>query len=534
MMKLTSRFSIAAAAMLLMGSVACTDLEVPNESQADRDRALTNPEDLQSLVSAAYRTWWAGWWPNATPVLFLSTASFQHSAYPANFVMVDYSKFPRIQLNNSASGGDQYNFFAWTWTDNYSPIGAVAQGLTAFENQNMTLGADSLDARMRAFARLVQGLAHGYAALVFDQGYIFDETMDPADDVPLQPYGEVMEAALGYLDKAIEVAEAQEIAGIPFQWAGYDDVGSVMKSKELIEFAHSMKARLRANVARTPAERRAVDWAKVIEDVDAGITEDFIMNIDQNTWNGSSSAMRYGHLKGWGQLNYHILGMADQSGMYQKWISTPIGQRTVTVDGQPALIVTPDLRFPRGSTLEEQSAAANRGTMWKIPNAVGEQWARPDRGEWRWSYYNSVLEGWQRGPWPIISMAEMDLLKAEALYYQGDLDGAAQLINKYRVPAGLNATDASGTNTSCVPKLPNGECGDLFEMLKWEKRLETYFKGPYLNSWYFDGRGWGDLAEGTFLQFPVPERELFQLGISNYTFGGPGNEGSAPVGTYGF
>jgi hypothetical protein len=80
----------------------------------------------------------------------------------------------------------------------------------------------------------------------------------------------------------------------------------------------------------------------------------------------------------------------------------------------------------------------------------------------------------------------------------------------------------------------NGDCGSLLEMLKWEVRLETIYKGLHMASWYFNGRGWGDLAEGSFLNLPVPGRETELLGITSYTFGGPGGDGSAPVGTYGY
>ena len=101
----------------------------------------------------------------------------------------------------------------------------------------------------------------------------------------------------------------------------------------------------------------------------------------------------------------------------------------------------------------------------------------------------------------------LGLLRAEAAYRMNNRAEAASLINVTRTAAGLNATDAAGTNTDCVPKLPDASCGDLFEMLKWEVRLETMYKGLHLAPWYFHGRGWGDLAEGTFLQRPLPGRE---------------------------
>lgn len=520
----TQRKSLAALLLLGLGAAACADLEVMNTVAPDRERTLTKPEDAVGLVSAGYRSWWNVGSSNAGPMMFMSTASFQHSAYPANFVMVDYSRIPRLAINNNTFGGDQYSYFRYAWVQYYRAISGVAEGLQALEG--VSLGSSSADARVQAFGKLVLGLAHGGIALLFDQGYIVNEKTDLLSDLDLRPYTEVMDSALKYLDDAIAIAQTDTFT-IPADW-----MGRRTTNVELIQFAHSMKARYRANNARTPDERKAVDWDAVVADIDRGITADWEMDLRSGSgW--TSSGLQYAHLKGWGQMSYFIMGMADQSGKYQKWMSTPINSRTVTVDGEPFLIITPDKRFPQGTTVEEQMA--NRGKLWKIPNNVGEQWARPDRGEWRWSYYNTVYEGWgHNSPWPILTVAEMDLLRAEAHYYNEEFAQVAAIVNKYRTAAGLNATDASGTNTDCVPKLPKGECGDLWEMLKWEKRLETYFKGHMMNSWYFDGRGWGDLHEGTFLEFPVPALDLQLEGLPVYTTGGVGGRSAAPVGTYGY
>ena len=69
------------------------------------------------------------------------------------------------------------------------------------------------------------------------------------------------------------------------------------------------------------------------------------------------------------------------------------------------------------------------------------------------------------------------------------------------------------------------------EMLKWEKRLETHMKGLNFAPWYFDGRGWGDLYYGTWLQLPVPCPELTLLGEECYTFGVEG-ESASPGSVY--
>jgi hypothetical protein len=99
----------------------------------------------------------------------------------------------------------------------------------------------------------------------------------------------------------------------------------------------------------------------------------------------------------------------------------------------------------------------------------------------------------------------------------------AARVNVTRVAnGGLPAvTSAAGDQTArCVPRPLGTTCGNLFDALKWEKRMETYHTGMGIA--FFDDRGWGDLVAQTLYHFPVPGAELDRLGISNYTFGGTG------------
>ena len=91
----------------------------------------------------------------------------------------------------------------------------------------------------------------------------------------------------------------------------------------------------------------------------------------------------------------------------------------------------------------------------------------------------------------------------------------------------VGATLAFSASRSCVPKHPDGVCGDLMDALMYEKRMENV--GSYDISVVFtDWRGWGKMAQGTWIHMPVHSRELFTLGIPYYTFGG-----SQPGGTVG-
>ena len=94
---------------------------------------------------------------------------------------------------------------------------------------------------------------------------------------------------------------------------------------------------------------------------------------------------------------------------------------------------------------------------------------------------------------------------------------------------------------ACVPHVPDAaaaagpykasKCGNLWDALKWEYRMETMYTG--YGMWYFAGRGWGDLPEGTALYWPVPYQEMDTRRQVFYSAGGVGGVGSAPHGNYG-
>lgn len=529
--------AMAVAALAAVTATGCLDLDVVNPNDADAGRALATDTDIEALIGGGWSSWWNCSSSSNGPGPILMTMAYQHSATAANFGMVEFSGWPKVPAHYRPSDVYYGNNVGYCWTQLYRGVSAVVDGLKAIEG-GVTLPADRL-ARANAFGNFVLGLAHGSAALLYDQGYVYDQTMNQ-EDVTLQPYGEVMTAALGYLDKAIAAAQGATFT-IPATWMSRE-----VSSAELVRLAYSYKARFRANVARNPAERSAVNWASVIADADKGVTQDWAVDVRSATGYSSGTKVNIFRYGAWGQLTYQVYGMADQSGQYQKWIAmAPLTRHpNLSADqtSDPFLIVTPDKRFPRGSDRTTQSAAANKGTLFQIYTGSGGYsvgWLRPDRGTFRWSYYRYHAEDmWlssaTRTDSPEFTLAELRLLKAEGLMATGNNAGAATLINVSRTAAGLNATDASGSNSSCVPRLPNGSCGNLKEMLKWEVRLETLYKGLQMAPWYFHGRGWGDLPEGVPLQLPVPGRELELLGEPGYTFGGPGGQSAAGKGTYGY
>jgi hypothetical protein len=121
-----------------------------------------------------------------------------------------------------------------------------------------------------------------------------------------------------------------------------------------------------------------------------------------------------------------------------------------------------------------------------------------------------------------MNMAEMDVLKAEALIRTGQAGSAVPLINNTREANGeLPPVDVAGASGArCVPRNLDGSCGDLMEALKYEKRWETFLTWPGLA--FYDDRGWGDLLTGTSIEWPVPVDQLLTLVEKIYGGGGPG------------
>ncbi|WP_420125125.1 hypothetical protein [Longimicrobium sp.] len=520
---------------LLVGSAgACADLTQPNTNQPDQSRVIASAGDVEALVAGSYLTLFRGYtWQTD---LVLSTTAFQHSTTAASFGTVQLSRLPREPINNTTS--DAYtSMYEEIWYNSYAAIKAAVDGLNATHPLNpdgFRIIDEQTDAdntpRARAWARFTQGLGHGLLALTYDQAFVYDQGVDPVK-LTLQPYNEVMTEALAQLDSAAALAAANDFT-IPATWFG--NVG--MTRATFIRTINGYQAFLRASVARTPAQRNAVNWAAVIADVDASFPcpgsatcENLTIDADPSVWiHGTHYYMGFAMQSGaWAQVSNFVHGMADQSGGYQTWLNKQVLSRT------PFLIVTPDLRFPQGATATAQ--AQNPGRYLLYGGTRGH--LRSDRGTWRWSMYRDYrLDNTpgDQGPSILLSGRDLRLLKAEGLFRAGQLQAAADIINETRVHNGLSAATAAGLNTSCVPRLPGGQCGGLFEMLKWEKRMENYHHN--FGAWYFDSRGWGDLYRGTFLHFPVPARELQVLGLPLYTFGGPGgySNGTSPGSNYAY
>jgi starch-binding outer membrane protein, SusD/RagB family len=514
--------------LLLLIFVTGCDLEIQNPNHPDTGQVYAELDDVLDLIGESFNTVYQllvnpdGIGP------ILSTISFQHSgSHSPYFGMGYYNRIPRIPIGNYPD--DRYmEHFEYTWYRLYRANCNVTLGLRILDSGEIYIPPDQ-EKSARAFAKFVQGLVHGYLAVMYDRAFIFDETKDPGVVYDLVAAHGVFAAAALYLGETADLGAANPAIAVPGGWTG----DAITNLGDLARLALSYRAYFRINMPRTPAEANTVDWTALISDIDNGLQRDFAPHASGTDSKWFAWNLVYFSYPMWSQLSYFIHGMADQSGNYKTWYDLPHEIKYPILPGEDLiLMVTPDLRFPQGSTTTEQEE--NRGVYIRYVDREGL--CRCFTNPWQKSLYRDdrYMQYYpDGGPSLIFSVDHLQLIKAEALYRTGDPAGAASIINNTRVGrGGLSPAEADGTNTECVPKLPSGKCGDLFEMLKWEKRLEAYHQG--LGPWYFDSRRWGDHMEGTFLQLPIPGKELNVLKESIYTFGGVGGEWAAPQGNYGF
>jgi hypothetical protein len=263
-------------------------------------------------------------------------------------------------------------------------------------------------------------------------------------------------------------------------------------------------------VARTPAERAAVDWPTVIAHVDEGIQADVVIEGESDL--GWDALKDYGPRSDWTRADYKTIGWLDTSGNFTTWLATPVADR------DEIEISTPDARIMANG--EPQS----RGAYFEYR---GPSEFPLDRGTYHFSFYDHhvyddyVATG--EGPITHMTTVEMQLIKAEGLLRTaGPSQGVVDIINATRVGNGQLTPATTGESPS-----------DMMDKLIYEKRIEGFLLCG--GCAFFDRRGFGPLAptgpdfhqglvEGTPLHFPIPGRELERLGLPYYTFGGVGAE----------
>jgi hypothetical protein len=536
-----------------LGTVGGCDnfLEVEQTIQPESGSLFDNDEDFDTALGSAFGVWWGTAqgsrptngvqnWPvlgmaNLGDELVMSLTTGTGHAYVA--------QEPRTSYDNDQFGGNW--LFRKPFYDMYLCTAIAIDALRYLdanpERRILEEGVDDVTPRARWFARLMNGVCHVYAGLIFDQGYTVDESFDtqnPNQDHAgmLKPHSEVTAFGIEQLELAITEMEAAPNATIPAIWINRPETDLVTKA-DLIKFAHSMIARGLIYDARTPEQRALAEWDRAISHIDQGITEDFyVLGLSPRF---DSRYKQYINFQNDGRISNRVVGPADTTGEYEAWEAAGLEGR------EHFLINTPDrrvhgvatsslaaykvpgeyffLRYSSCSSSQRTARGETAAVCWNPVNASSSG------GTYRRSLYASRKWGgathYNTGDLVTISVKEMNFLRAEALLRDGLADEAAAMINAQgRVDIGeLPPATATGSGTlpSCVPRklyATTPTCGDLWDVLMYEKRIETH--GVEAIIAFADWRGWGMMPQGTICQFAPPGRELELIGVPYYTFGG--------------
>ena len=547
--------------LALLGMAACQEpLLVDNENQPERERALSRPADVETFIANSYNTINNGTIGGVTStggaindvlqpgMLVMGLESYSGNA---NFDMNVRGGIPRGIVDNSR-GNSGENIHLRDWTVLHRAARSAAIGLSRI-NAGVSFGSPPRDQRNKAFAWMVMGLGVGNLALVYDSVSQIRWDDPPAQTTfPLLHYSAAMTLALDYLDSAIVTAQNAPAASdgfpLPATWlngATGGFAGGTVSRDDFVRFVRSYKARFRASVARDPAARAALDWTAVMDDAQAGITTDYRIATNPSAgWHVAWPVQHY-LFQSWHQMWAYMVGMADSSGAYDAWLATPLASKA------PFLVQTPDRRFPAGgdrATQVANSPAVPPAGLYFRNRLSGDVVTANTLANSYYDFYR--FQAWRTGPppstgpYPVMTRAEMNSLTAEGAIRRGMWALAAQYIDSSRVrtslPSVAGIADLTTTvpgGAACVPRVPappnftSTVCGNLMEAMKWEYRMETAFTG--YGMWYFAGRGWGDLPEGTPVHHPVPYQELDVRRQPLYNLGGVGGVGGAARGTYG-
>lgn len=546
---------------------ACEDnLTVQNPNAGDTKRVLGTPLDAENLLGSYYKRWSSGVFGSTTNLEgmadiygMMSFSSLANSCMNSHYPFLGTTNF---NSPGNTCQGEQFRLYSIQ-----GEVNRVASSFLKAMDGGLTLGSPARDNRDRAFAELLRGLSLGYAALMHDSAGIVAAGTGAQDAGDLHGYKEVRDSALVAFQRAIDAANGSTAGagGFPLPATWIPSPTSFTQA-EFIKFVRSYRARIAANMARTPAERALVggivDWPTVIADAAAGFSVNHEVTTSTTVGPGNSWRSQYETFRSWHQMPPMIIGMADVSGSYATYIATPITDRG---QGNNAFfMVTPDLRFPQGATRAAQQAdfpitscqSASQVCKRYFANRIGnDEFSGPG---WGWSNYDMVrFHSWatsgagtsRNGPLLFFAKAELELLRAEGLYRQGNFAAAGAIVNVTRVLNGLpaitvfDATTAVPGGANCVPKVPVAPfnvvaCGNLWEALKYEKRIETAMTS--YTPWYLDGRGWGDLSVNTPLYWATPFQELQARSRPTSAIYGAGiGAGNAPgsfsgVSTYGW
>ncbi len=508
--KLAALFTV-----LSLGMWSCEELEVENLNNPSMADVLATPADVRGVVQSSFYQYWTTF-KQYNIHMTASVAADHSSASWGNFGWLDNSREPRVAWNNDPSYNDS-DMTESVWYDGYATISQVNDALFAVNVDGMQIGLNGADNPMViASSLLIRGLTLGQLALTFDKAFVVTEESDLLT-LEMQPWNEVMEAAIDDLKAAISIA-----GNNTFQWGSSTMPGLTMNNTYIAQLANSYIARFLILAARNAAQNdlswtNIYTWQDVLTHTENGITADFAPIGDGLSWEGGTwwdLGIKYLRQPGWGRVDSRVINLMDPA----YFVRYP-------TDGQGLALATDDPNFPDPhpdlpvGMADSDDARLDTDFQYLASNNFN-----PGRGGYHYSHYRhsrydspastsdeGYFMGESLGPLFELRAYDNELMKAEAMAHTGNVGGAAAILNDPAHPRKARGGLAD------VP----ANLDAVLDAIFYERQIELFHNGYMLP--FCDMRRRDLLQQGTPLHYPVPGRELETLQMPIYTFGGFNN-----------
>ncbi len=474
---------LSLTATLLFFLPSCGSLDVDPHLPGPGD-VLQTPEDLLDASAKLYRSWFNITHASIGPALALATAADQLTTTEGLAAAKDLALEPRQPFNNDPD----YSHMHVTedfWANTYQTVLLANDILRAMEDDPTVMyeGKD-IKPMLTAWAYFIRGIGYGYLGLLFDKANLVD-VHTPLPVEKFSDYHEVVNFALVSLDTAITISGAYTFE-LPEDFIR----GVTLDSKKLARIASSYAARILVSAPRNDQDMAYVPWQEVLDYARAGIKEDLIPATDNENW--KDEARQFAVSPQWGGVDLRILHLLDQA-YPTRW------------PADNDVWETPDGRQPDSTFLSSDDARAVSDLVWSPPEVTGTPYYLNTL------YRSSRWDEWAvsaSGPVPEFTVAENDLLAAEALVRLGRTDEAVTILN--------NGTRTARGHLQPLPS--DATTKEVEDAIFYERDIELMLTGIGLS--FFDMRRRNMLQTGTPLHFPVPGKELQLMGLDIYTFGG--------------
>lgn len=494
MKKINHIYTVLFATVLILSQLGCKDdaFNIENINAPDAKRALAQAEDVENLITGAFRDFFRT--STGFSAIFPNLLADQASTTNAYRAFWDYSKEKggKVAIYNHPTNQNPFaysipfaDYNASIQTSN-SVLALIADG-TTYEISNV-----DVTNKFKAICLATRGLSMGTLGGMYDKGYVVTENSD-LSAAELQPYSDLIDQAIKDIDQAITVINSLG-SGQTFELHS----GANLSAETVIEVLNSFAAKIMLSRARTAQEASSLDYAKIIAYAEKGISSDFKPDALEGVF--------FSNLQDWSTYT-----LADGAGYLPTDIKIPhLMDNTGTY---------PDT-YPTDATIILDPVATDdaRISYFGYANAFG--YLRESRGRWLFTNYKNnrfytANDRNQTGiPVDLFHKSELDYILAEAYLMTNQLSKAKDLLdNSPRVTVG---------NLPAV----NANESDIKDALFYEYSIELDLASTIGTQWFFMRRH-DLLQKGTPLHYPVPATELELNGLDFYTFGGSSTEGTA-------